>query len=273
MTLDGEAVAAGERLLATLDQRLPGRVAGLHLIGSAVLGDLQRRSDFDFAVITERPLTQPEVLAMRRLRFRGAIAGRRNVDLFFTTFDELARPAAEAPPGFAACGRRRAVSSGAKHPVAWAMLARHSVALRGPERRALEVCDDDQALRRWCRSSLDGYWRRWRAASASPAHWRSLWALTPHACVWGALSVARIHHTILTGEIISKSSAARAARGLWERRLASVALEALRLRRGDAGPGLFNSPWARRRALLEAIGRVVDAEATATEGADGAAAA
>jgi len=50
--------------------------------------------------------------------------------------------------------------------VTWHTLARHGIAVRGPEPSRLEIHVDPGALRTWTRGNLDSYWRAWvRGAS------------------------------------------------------------------------------------------------------------
>ena len=115
------------------------------------------------------------------------------------------------------------------------------------------------ALSAWCRGNLAGYWRSWLARSSRLASRAGLVALGPWATVWVVGGVSRIHHTIATGEIISKEAAARYALETFPSRWHRVAGEALRIRRGEPGAG-YRNPLARRRDVL-AFGRMVVADA------------
>jgi len=118
---------------------------------------------------------------------------------------------------------------------------------------------DPAALSAWCRGNLAGYWRSWLARSSRLASRAGLVALGPWATVWVVGGVSRIHHTIATGEIISKEAAARYALETFPSRWHRVAGEALRIRRGEPGAG-YRNPLARRRDVL-AFGRMVVADA------------
>jgi len=65
-------------------------------------------------------------------------------------------------------------------------------------------------MRDWCRSNLENYWLQWiKSARTRPA--RIAYSLTDSGITWGVLGVVRLHATIYTGDVISKSKAAEYA--------------------------------------------------------------
>jgi len=94
-------------------------------------------------------------------------------------------------------------------PVLWATLDRHGVTIRGPEASTLGVGPDPDWLRSWNVENLESYWRplvartRLGLADLDPGS-----PLPASAVVWGALGPGRLHRTITTGEIISKTASA-----------------------------------------------------------------
>jgi len=224
--------------LDLVDAELPGLVEGFYLVGSVALGDYRPgASDVDFVAVTADPLGPREQAALGRL------PGRPQLDGAYHTWKDLAGPAEKA----------------GDTPVTWHTLARHGVAVRGPDPSTVDIHLDPAALSAWCRGNLDGYWRSWLARSSRLASRSGLVALSPWATVWVVTGVSRIHHTIATGEIISKEAAARYALATFPSRWHRVAEEALRIRRAEPGSG-YRTPLARRRDVLD-FGRMVVAAA------------
>jgi hypothetical protein len=225
------------RYLDRVDAELPGLVEGFYLVGSVALGNYRPgTSDVDFVAVTADPLGPRELATLARIR-------RPHLDGSYRTWADLAGPAEKA----------------GDTPVTWHTLARYGIAVRGPDPSTVDIHLDPAALSAWCRGNLDGYWRSWLARSGRLASRAGLVALSPWATVWVVTGVSRIHHTIATGEIISKEAAARYALATFPSRWHRVAGEALRIRRAEPGAG-YRTPLARRRDVL-AFGRMVVADA------------
>lgn len=192
--------------LDLLDQALPGAVSGVYLTGSAALGDWQPgRSDLDILTVVDRPLGDDELDALGALHAKSS--ERPYLDAIYVPVSSLG---GRAVPAFAAAVD--GVFARARHepePVLWATLHRHGVTVRGPAASALGVQPDPGWLREWNLGNLRSYWSRWAAAvraimaertPAAPAH--------PKGVEWGASGPGRLHRTILTSEIISKTASA-----------------------------------------------------------------
>jgi len=101
------------------------------------------------------------------------------------------------------------------NPVLWATLARHGVTLRGPEAGGLGAAPDPLWLRTWNLGNLTSYWTplaadlREKLAGREPDS-----AVRAEICVWCASGPGRLHKTIATGEVISKSACIRYRAGL-----------------------------------------------------------
>ena len=143
-------------------------------------------------------------------------------------------------------------------PVTWHTLARHGIAVRGPDPAALGVWDDPAALATWTLGNLDGYWRPWHDRHARLASRAGLAALGTWAPTWGVLGVSRLHYTLATGAITSKAGAGRYALGAFPARWHRVIRECLRIRCGNADPSLYRTPLARRREALAYIAMVIN---------------
>jgi hypothetical protein len=89
------------------------------------------------------------------------------------------------------------------NPAVWKLLGDRGVAVRGPVPSGLQVWADRAALTAWTVENLNGYWvgllERVRALPAE--------RMDARLAVWGVLGVARLHYTLVTGEITSKSGA------------------------------------------------------------------
>jgi hypothetical protein len=137
-------------------------------------------------------------------------------------------------------------------------MAQLAVAVRGPHRDELDVRADRAQLTGWLRGNLDGYWRRWHARCSRRLSPAGALGLTHWVPVWGVLGVARIHHTLHTGQVCSKSAGARYALETFDRRWHRVLGECLRLREGSGRPRYAN-PVARRRDALAFVDAVIGA--------------
>jgi hypothetical protein len=118
--------------------------------------------------------------------------------------------------------------------VLWATLDRHGLTVRGPEAGSLGAGPGADWLREWNQGNLTSYWRRWaanvrpRIAGLDPADPVPAFLVT-----WAALGPGRLHATITSGEIISKTAAGYTAALLPQ--YAQLLARAKRWRLGDDG--------------------------------------
>jgi hypothetical protein len=218
--LPAEAGAALEEYLAGLDGALPGRAAGVYLTGSAVLGDWRPgRSDLDILVVTDGALGEGELAALEGLH--AAIGGRPYRDaVYVPAADVGARDHAGedrtgghvGDGGIAFPAAVDGVFHHARHrpePVLWATLHRHGLTVRGPEAKSLGADPAEDWLRDWNHGNLESYWRPWAANGRRMLESHDRAEPLPGQIVeWAALGPGRLHATITTGEIISKTAAA-----------------------------------------------------------------
>ncbi|HLM63627.1 MAG TPA: aminoglycoside adenylyltransferase domain-containing protein [Acidimicrobiales bacterium] len=247
------------RYLRLVDELLPERVEGLYLVGSVALDDFQPGvSDIDFVAVTKDALT-PEDL--------GAIAGVHHLlrqarpepafDGIYVTWDDLARdPAAiKVVPHHDDELFHPAGGTGAT-PLVWLTLRTRPVAVRGPD--GPEVWVDEDAVARWARADLETYWRPWVERQQTLVG-RGTMKLADGAVMWGVLSIPRLHRTLATGEVGSKSLAAEYALATFGDDWAPIVREALRLRRGGTQSEEYRRrPLARRRDALDFMAHVLD---------------
>ncbi|HEX4817742.1 MAG TPA: aminoglycoside adenylyltransferase domain-containing protein, partial [Nonomuraea sp.] len=164
-------------------------------------------------------------------------------------------------------------------PVTWHTLAHHGVTCRGPKPGELDLWSDPAVLAAWTDDNLRRYWGRLVTSASRTVSPRGLAALGGYATVWIVTGVSRMHYTLATGDITSKTGAAWHARATFPERWHRVIDEALRLRAADdtARPSLaglvaglaehfgsprrslYGSPLERRRDVLAFAAEVMAA--------------
>jgi len=227
--------------LSRVDDRLPGRLTGSYLVGSVALGDYQPGpSDVDLVAVTDTSLAPTELQTLKKIHTDlKRIPGLPALDAVYITWPQLK----SAPTGLSAPyglnGRFFPAGGFAANPVTWATLHRYPLAVRGPAEP--EVWHEDALLREWCRQNLRDYWVPW-AHAARTRFVRQLVMLSRRARIWGVLGVARLHATIGTGDIISKSAAGTYALDVFPKEWSPVIDEAL--------GGRIGRPAHARRSIL-----------------------
>ncbi len=141
------------------------------------------------------------------------------------------------------------------NPVTWQLLARHGIAVRGPQRDRLQVHLDAAQLRSWTLGNLNDYWRRWAArAQHQPVGIQR--ALPRRFAAGGVLGAPRLYYTLATGAITSKQAAAHYALERFDARWHPVIQDALAFWHGAPATEAYRRHPARR---LRDAGRFVDA--------------
>ncbi|HVE31732.1 MAG TPA: nucleotidyltransferase domain-containing protein [Mycobacteriales bacterium] len=195
-----------ERLDA-VDAALPGFVTALWVTGSAASGDWRPdRSDVDFVAATDRVPTLADAEALAALH---ASPGEPLYDgLYVAESDLAAPPAAEQPAAHVTNGEFGTGPCGQCTPAAWLELRQDGVAVRGPAPAELVRAPEPAALRSWLLGNLRGYW------SDTAGHAERVGAERPatapvdgYPVVWMVLGAPRLHATLTTGRIVSKSAA------------------------------------------------------------------
>ncbi|GLU50368.1 nucleotidyltransferase domain-containing protein [Nocardiopsis ansamitocini] len=261
MAVHPQARTVAEAFLLDADQEAPGLVEGLYLTGSVALGDYRpRTSDVDFVVVTRQRLDCAQNAALRRVhsRMRSRFP-HPQFNGIHVAWDDLTHDPQHCGPVASVLGGRFRTRAGADvNPVTWHVLAERGVPVRGPHPLELDVWDERASLQAWSLGSLDQHWRRWRAKAGRLVTPRGLAALGSLAPSWSVLSVSRLHFTLRTGEITSKSGAGFYALHAFPDRWERIVNECLRVRRNSALPSLYENALARRRAALDYIEMVLD---------------
>jgi hypothetical protein len=263
-------------LLARVDRALPGRVEGFYVVGSVCLGAFRDgRSDIDFVAIVGGGLDPDELRRLRAVhlgRWASAVAGdtvlRRRWPLVcngsYLSRGALARSPlkVQALAGHVAGRFEAAPARGFDvNPVTWHVLARHGIAVRGPEPGRLEIWGDPAELLAWTRGNLDGYWRDWVARARRRSGPGFLRALPRRFAASGVLGVSRLHYTLATGEVIGKEAAgeyALATFGPEWRAAIEDALAFWRAAPAATGWAPRQAMWRTRRAA-DFVAHVIDA--------------
>ncbi|UJW85074.1 hypothetical protein [Devosia sp. SL43] len=232
-------------LIALFDTHLPGQLEAFYLTGSVAQGDYRHGlSDIDFVAVLGAPA---EVTTLSAIHAQLAQPYRRpDCDGIYLLPGELSAP--PAGEGISVRGGLvRAASGDERHPVAWLMLTDHGIALRGrqPDSRWL-AADRAAAI---AHSRQQSYWRNWLKTRRRLASVAGMALLSDDAVTWGALGVARLHATVQTGHVPSKSGAAEHALLAFPAH-GRIITEALRLRIEPGGRSGYRTPLARRRDLI-----------------------
>ena len=196
--------------LAALDRVLPRDVVeGVYLTGSVALGDYRHgQSDLDLVTLTSRGLSEDELTAVDQMHKTLESGAQPHVDAQYIprSFAGKLPPEDAAGQGYVVDGSFQRGVSG-QELVSWAILDGHGVTVRGPEARTLGAAPDAGVFRAWNRGNLEGYWRtqalqvRLAISARDPEE-----EFRPYFAVWFGSGPGRLHHTIATGEIISKST-------------------------------------------------------------------
>jgi hypothetical protein len=187
--------------LDAVDDAVSGLVTGLYVTGSVALDDYQPAiSDIDaVAVCSGRPdARQCEALA--RLHTDGP-----KVDVLYATANDLAADPRTLSLACSVLGEFKPTDAFAANPVEWRTLATKALAVRGRPLDATAIWFDADALRRWNLANLDDYWiaKTGEGERVRP----EFWARWESGLQWVVLGIPRLHHTIVTNEVISKSAA------------------------------------------------------------------
>ena len=206
--LPGKVEALLEHLLERVDAAAPGWLDGLYIIGSLALEDFHTtKSDIDFVGSTTRDLTSVEVGLLMDAYTELRAAHTFTLDGLFIPTSHLAEPPMPEMP-VATCDAQgfSVAPSFLVNPVTWLSLATARIVVRGVDPTPW---GDDAVTAQWCRHNLATYWRNLARSLRSgflepdPASRHS-----SDVFAWLVLGPPRLHCTITTGSIISKTSAA-----------------------------------------------------------------
>ena len=227
-----EVHAAVDGLLAQVDAALPGIVDAAYVTGSVALDDFQpATSDIDAVLVTARPLEAHECVALAAIHR----PSKPQVDVLYVTADELRSSPADARGPHSHEGAFHESNAFAANPVEWRTLQTRARTVRGPDLGLDDVWFDPDVLRAWNVRNLHEYWTgrlAWlRACAPTEAIMRWEYGLQ-----WIVLGVPRLHHTIATLDITSKTGAGEYALGIADQRWRPVIETSMSLRRDRHAP-------------------------------------
>jgi hypothetical protein len=239
--LPADVALAVDGYLAAVDDAIPGLVETLLLSGSVALGDYQPPiSDIDLVALCASPPTAEDCARLAVLHR----PSRPSVDVLYATRDDLRRdPTTLSLPG-SVDGTFRDEGAFDANPVGWRLLSTRAIAVRGTAPGAADVWFDAAALRRWNLENLDGYWSGWVESARAEEGTEAL-VRFEYGFQWLVLGVPRLHYTIATTDVTSKSGAGRYALEIVpaELRTALGAALALREDRSTTLPAAPEALW------------------------------
>jgi hypothetical protein len=207
MPLDPAAEALAAARLNAVDAAAPGLVEAFWVTGSAASGDWRPAvSDVDTVAATSREPTSDDLAALAAVHVPG---DRPHVDATYVPAAALADPPVRGEPlphvvdgtfGTGPCGEAT--------PVTWLELRQRGVALRGPAPAELVPAPEEALLRDWLLGNLRGYWSAEAdAAEKALAGRPDEQPVSTGGITWLVLGPPRLHATLATGEILSKTEA------------------------------------------------------------------
>ncbi|GAA3432870.1 aminoglycoside adenylyltransferase domain-containing protein [Kutzneria kofuensis] len=184
-----------DRYTRRIDRESPGLLQGLYLVGSVALHDFHDEvSDVDFIAVAENP--DPAVL-------RKVHEGLEKFDGLYVTFEDLRTSPSKLPNGYYRLEGELKVGDEGRSPVEWTVLANHGVTIRGPRPQELQVHVDPDELREWVRGNANTYWRQFVDDPYD--------LIFDAGIAWGVLGISRLHYSMVTGDVTSKTGAGRHA--------------------------------------------------------------
>ncbi|MEV4349970.1 nucleotidyltransferase domain-containing protein [Actinoplanes sp. NPDC049596] len=193
------------RYLKLADDRRPGLVTGLYLVGSAALGAWQpEHSDVDAVILTSRETAPEDLAALAGIHSE---LGRPFFDGVYLSpalagiWPDDRRPVPFAVDGVLVTDR----PCGELTPVVWLVLRKYGIAIRGAADPGVRV--DHENLRRYLLDNLRDYWQDMAAQITAAVPAITGEAVDADSVVWVVLGPARLHYTLVYGDVIAKAAA------------------------------------------------------------------
>jgi len=241
-----------DALLERVDGVLPGLVDGAYLTGSVALGDFQPAiSDIDAVFVTSRPLEEADFIALEAIHQ----PSKPNVDVLYVTIDEVRNDPARARGPHSHEGAFSRSGAFQANPVEWRTLQTRALTVRGRDLRD-DVWFDAAVLRAWNVHNLHDYWAgrlEW-LRGCEPTDGIMRWE---YGLQWIVLGVSRLHHTIATLEITSKTGGGRYALTIADECWHPVIEASIALRR-DRRAALTLSPQQLRADAVDLVDWLID---------------
>jgi len=241
--------------LSEVDDRLPGRLAGLFLHGSLCWGEFFPGSDVDFVGLWEELPAEADLVRLREAHeaTRGHFSSLTFDGFHCTPADLAAAPATIAHRPVFYRNEFDAAGTIDINIVTWHELAERGIAVRGA---IPAVHTNPAALHDFTKNNLDTFWRG-IAKQTEDVTVEELGRHDPSVAFLG-LGPARLHHLLTTGELTSKSGAGRYVRDRLDPRWNLIARESLRLRENPGAAGLYDDPAQRGRDAAGLLRWLID---------------
>lgn len=214
-----------------VDDAVPDLVDGLYVTGSIPLDDYWPAvSDIDLVAVCRTTPTELQLDALSTIH----LPAHPSVDVLYVTRDDLARDPRELSPPHSLRGVFKRDGGGNANPSTWRSLPT-SIPVRGPQLTDEDIWFNADALRRWNLANLDSYWAgkvsEWRRIRPTESFLRH-----PDGLQWLVLGVPRLHYTITTLDVTSKTGAGQYALSIADSRWHAVIETAMALRVTDDVP-------------------------------------
>lgn len=193
--------------LREVDDVDPGLIEMYYLVGSVALDDYRPGiSDIDFLAVTSRRLTDGDLATFAEIH--RAMPRAPHFDGIYLPRDALAAPPDDndVVPHAVNGQFHTDQPCGELNPVLWLTLRQCGIAVRGPAPAELAIDVDPSRLRTWNLGNLSSYWlplAGWirrvmqERDDAHPAQ--------ADGVMWAVLGPARLHYTLATGSVTTKT--------------------------------------------------------------------
>jgi hypothetical protein len=233
--------------LSMLDERLPGRLTGLYVVGSAALGDYSERvSNLDLVAVSDESWTDSD-LALATTFHNLLKAPGAPMVAYLGTGDLATDPRSLERPCYR--GTTRVASGELVNPFTWQVLATGAVDLRGPDHPRL--WEEPSALAPWATARLQSVW-----APEVPHLGRvgAMWLRRRVSSV--VMEVSRLAVAARTGRALSKTEAARVLEPQVPGRFRRILADAVGYRYGGR-TSMYWGPLERKQNALELLRELV----------------
>jgi hypothetical protein len=204
--------------LDSLDAAEPGLLAALYVTGSVALGDYRPgRSDIDFMAFLSRPVADPDTVA-RLAEVHAGLACATDYDGNYVAWACVPGVPDDEPSAPHVVGGQFHASAPNHQltPATWTEFASYALPIRGPRPGQLGLHVSPGRLSEWTLGNLNGYWKSQAEVGIQTLRAHDPGAsLAANVVAWMALGPARLHYTLATGDIASKSAAGDYAASLF----------------------------------------------------------
>jgi hypothetical protein len=233
--------------LSSVDERLPGRVSGLYVVGSAALGDFSERvSNVDVVVVSDQAWSEAD-LAVAVSHHGGLKQGRPPVVAYVVAGDLILDPRLLQRHCYE--GGTLAESERLVNPLTWDILGRGALDLRGPDHAG--GWDESGVIKQWAADQLR---TTWATKLAHLDRLASMWFR--HELSAAVLDVARLAVAANSGTMLSKTEAVRVLEPDVPGRFRRILTDSVGYR-GGGKTSMYWGPLERKQNAMELIHELV----------------